>query len=48
MWLSKAFIFRLKDVIYKPELKQLSLLFEYLDYDFKNYLDKNKYTLTPM
>ena len=28
--------------------KQLNLIFEYLDYDFKKFLDKNKHTLSPL
>jgi len=35
-------------VVYQPLEKQLFLIFEYLEFDFKKYLDKHKHTLTPM
>jgi serine/threonine protein kinase len=38
----------LKDVIYLPQEKKLCLVFEFLDFDFKKYLDQNKFNLTPL
>ena len=33
-------------MIYAPQEKKLYIIFEYLDYDIKKYLDKNKNNLT--
>jgi hypothetical protein len=37
---------RLKEVVYQPSEKKLHLIFEYVEQDFKKYLDQNKHTLT--
>ena len=36
-------LFRLLDVVYRPAEKKLYLIFEYLDYDLKKYLELKKY-----
>lgn len=37
----------LKEVVYQPNEKKLYLIFEYVEQDFKKYLDQNKHNLTP-
>lgn len=36
----------LKEVIYQPNEKKLYLVFEYVEQDFKKFLDQNKHNLT--
>lgn len=36
----------LKEVIYQPQDKRLDLIFEYVEMDFKKYLNQNKHNLT--
>lgn len=38
----------LKDIVYVPSDKKLNLIFEYIDYDFKKYMNEHKETITPM
>jgi len=32
----------LKEIVFQPEKKKLYLIFEYVDYDLKKYMRKNK------
>ena len=34
-------------MVYQPGEKKLNLIFEYLDYDLKKYMQENKHTITP-
>lgn len=36
----------LKEVVYQPNEKKLYLIFEYVEQDFKKFLDQNKHNLT--
>lgn len=38
----------MKDIIYVPAEKKLNLIFEYLDYDFKKYMNEHRDTMTSM
>lgn len=41
-------IVALKDVVYTPNEKKLFLIFDYLDYDLKKYLQLHKNQMTDM
>ena len=41
-------IVKLQNVVYTPNEKKLYLIFDFLDYDLKKFLDLHKNTLTPL
>ena len=41
-------IVQLKDVVYTPSEKKLYLIFDFLDYDLKKFLDIHKNSLTQL
>ncbi len=43
--LSHPNIVDLKEIVFQPEVKKLALVFEYVDYDLKKFMRKNKHTL---
>lgn len=38
----------MKDIVYLPAEKKLNLVFEYIDYDFKKFMNEHKDTLSPL